>query len=198
VVVGQDGVVKKATGGKDGTHGVIELKLDGDMKGEAGKGVFVLQLDGDKKPEPKKEGDKKPDGQQGPRGFGGSFGGGGGGFGGSFGGGPGGPPPGGMMFMRMGDDFTPPGFDKLSKDEQAQFRKLMTKMRGGDEQKTEVRVREVRREGGSEGGERRPQPPGERREGGDRPTAERKPNLEERMDRLERAIEDIRRAIAKK
>lgn len=193
VVVGKDGEAKKATG-KEGTHGVIELKLDGDKKGEAGKGVFVIQLDGDKKPEPKKDGDKKPEPQQGPRGFGGSFG-----------GGPGGPPAGGMMLMRMGGEGTPPGFDKLSKEEQEQFRKLMAKMRGGDGQPTEVRVREIRRDGGPEGGERRPQPPAERREGGDRPMAERRPdggdrrpNMEERMERLERAIEDIRRAMPKK
>lgn len=205
VVVGKDGEPKKATG-KEGVHGVIELKLDGDAKGEAGKGVFVIQLDGDKKPEPKKDGDRKPDGPQGPRGFGGGPGGPpmGGGFGGGPGG-PGGPPMGGMMMMRMGGEGTPPGFDRLSKEEQEQFRRLMAKMRGGDGPNTEVRVREVRREGSPEGGERRPQPPAERREGGDRPMAERRPeggdrrpNLEERMERLERAIEDIRRAMPKK
>ncbi|MEO2089783.1 MAG: hypothetical protein ABGY75_09835, partial [Gemmataceae bacterium] len=117
VVVGKDGEPKKATG-KEGTHGVIELKLDGDMKGQAGKGVFVIQLHDDQKSEPKKDGDRKPDGPQGPRGFGGGPGGPpmGGGFGGGPGG-PGGPPMGGMMMMRMGGEGTPPGFDRLSKEE---------------------------------------------------------------------------------
>ncbi len=186
VVVGKDGEAKKGTG-KEGPHGVIELKLDGDKKGEAGKGVFVIQLDGDKKPEPKKDGDKKPEPQQGPRGSMGM---------GNFEvfRGQGGPPMGGGFGVaRMGGDGTPPGFDRLSKDEQEQFRKLMAKMRGGDGPTTEVRVREVRRDGGPEGGDRGPRPTAERREGGDR-----RPNLEERMERLERAIEDIRRAMPKK
>ncbi len=148
----------------------------GDKKEEKGK------KDGDKKPDVKKEerrieirieepkkgdGDKKPDAPRGPMGnFGGS---GGWGFGGGFsGGGSGFNPlggPGGMGERGQGGaggPGTPPGFDKLSKDEQQMFRGLMEKMARANQP------------------ERKPDQP---KSGG---------NLEQRMERLERMIEEIR------
>ena len=116
-------------------------KKDGDKKPDVKKEERRIEIrieepkkgDGDKKPEPRKgEGDKKPDAPRGPMG----------GFGGS-GFGPMGPggfnPPMGAEFPRgggfnpsmgggSGGPGTPPGFDKLSKDEQQMFRRLMEKM----------------------------------------------------------------------
>lgn len=128
----------------------IEIRVDEPKKGDGDKKpeirVEIKKPDGEKKPEPRKDEPRGPMGG----GFGG-FGPMGGGMGGGFG------PP----WTRP--DFSPPGFDKLTKDEQAMFRKLMEKMtRGGEpERKAE-----------------QPKPtPG---------------NLEGRLERLERAIEEIR------
>lgn len=214
--VKKDGDKKPDGAQKEGTFRVIEMKKDGDKRPEAGKeGVIVVRVESDeKKPEAKKDGDKRPEG---PRGGGNPFnpggpptGGGfsGGGFGGTFGGGPGGPMgPGGPGGPPMGGGFgftarmegTPPGFDKLSKDEQEQFRKLLAKMRGGDQpMRVEMRVVEQRREEGGrkpegdrrpEGESRRPGPDGDR--GG-------RPSLEERLDRLERSIDELRRGLPKR
>lgn len=159
---------------------VVEAK-DGDKKPDGKKdgdkeGVVVVRVQTDEK----KDGDKKPEGPRGSLGIG-NFS--------------------ALSMARVGEG-TPPGFEKLNREEQAQFRKLTAKMRDGDQPRAEVRVREVRREGG----DRAPQPvpptpsqpsfpppPAERREGG-----ERRPNLEERMERIERAIEDIRSQMKKK
>jgi hypothetical protein len=197
---------KKPEPKKEGFPMVLQLHKDGDKKVEGKEGVVVVRVQTDdekksdgkkegtvrvierkteeRKPEPKKDEPRRPDGP--PMG---------GGFGGSFGGGPGGPPMGGGFGVaRMGGpDGTPPGFDKLNREEQEQFRKLMGKMRGGDQPGGGVQFRMVeRREGGERAEQRRPEPETRRVEGG-----ERRPNLEERMERLERAIDEIRRSMKK-
>jgi hypothetical protein len=182
---------KKPEPKKEG--GVLELIKDGVIK--SGEGNFpgvirITEFAGDKKPKEKKEGEKKPEpkkesrpeGQPNPvplpipamRGQPGMGFGGGGPMGGGFG-------PGG-----------PPGFEKLTKEEQAQFQKLMAKMRGGDQQPMRMEMRVIERREEGDRGERR-EPETRRPEGG-----ERRPNLEERLERLERAIEEIRRDMRKK
>ena len=181
-----------------------KMKSQGEQKVEV---VVVEKKDGDKKPEVRVE-SRRADGP--PMGQGGSgprfgpdgppMGGGrggnpfnpggppmGGGFGGVIGG-RGGPDGNTFTFVMAGPDGTPPGFDKLSKDEQEQFRKLMAKMRGGDQ--PQVRVIERRAEG---------QPMtatvtarDERRE------ETRKPSVEQRLDQLERAIGDIKRMLSER
>ncbi|MCU0703806.1 MAG: hypothetical protein MUF18_07495 [Fimbriiglobus sp.] len=160
-----------------------KLRAVAESKKESKVEVVVVK-EGEKKPEPKKDGERKeekpelkreerkpeprqPEGPGGPR-FGGGV------QGGFSGWGPGGfgPPIGGMGPMRGGQPGTPPGFERLTADEQATFRKLMEKMADG--RSSERRL---------EGGERRPE------------GSERRPNVEERLERLERAIEEIRRGM---
>lgn len=130
----------------------------------------VKKPDGKKKEEP-----KKPEAPRGPGGFGPPMGG-RGGFG----------PPMGVRggiggFGRGPGEMNPPGFEKLTEDEKQTFRRLMEKMMGGDR----------RPEG--------PQPPmggrDRRPEGPQPPMGDRRPSMEERMERLERMIEDLRRGM---
>jgi hypothetical protein len=157
-----------------------KLKAAGERKVEV---VVKEEKKEERKPEPKKPEEKKPDGERRPEGDRRPEG--PGGFGPPWAGGSGPPPwagggmnPGGRGFGG-GQPGTPPGFDKLTKDEQAMFRKLMEKMGGPGQPDRRP-----------EGGDRRPTPTPERREGGDR-----KPSMEERMEKLERAIEEIRRGL---
>ncbi len=122
-----------------------------------------------KKPEPKKEEAKKPEPQRGEQRGEGFRGPPMGGFQGR--GGPGGPMGGGMNF---------PGMNNLTPDEQATFRKLMAKMTG--QSQTEDRKPE-------------PKQPDRKPEGSAaKNPAPKQPNLEERMERLEKMMQELMRS----
>lgn len=157
----------------------LEAKLKAVNEKKEGKVEVVVvkeEKKEERKPEPRRaEGERQPERDRRPEGgdrrpegppMGGRFGGGPGGFG---------PPMGGGGFghgMGGGQPGTPPGFDKLTEDEKKTFRRLMEKMHATETREV-PRTREVVREVPV-------------REGS---------NVNERLDRLEKAVEDIRRML---
>jgi hypothetical protein len=91
------------------------------------------------------------------------------------------------------------GMDRLTPEEQEQFKRLLTKMQGNRPTPTPGMNMGMGRNPFNPEGREGPQPPrgGERRPEGRSPEG-RQPNLEERLERLERAIDEIRQNLKKK